>query len=205
MNESRANSVRHLEGLYTVVVGLGLSLSILNVVDPKLEGLPIRIDLLPYFISFLVTIIPFYHGALRHLYITYVEKEGKQVRNGALLADFVMLFIESCFFLGLAVLITKPLFFAWGLATLLLFDSVWGFTAHIGFSQDVKPKAEVRWALINLLTTAGLVIYFCLIDMVPIGASVQAGAKLAIGLIVISVLRTVIDYAVSWNFYYPSS
>ena len=205
MNESRANSVRHLEGLYTVVVGLGLSLAILNVVDAKLEGLPIRIDLLPYFVSFLVTIIPFYHGALRHLYITYVEKGGKQVRSGALLADFVMLFIESCLFLGLAMLITKPLFFAWGLTTLLALDTLWGFIAHIAFSQDVKPKAEVRWALINLLTTVVLVIYFCLIDMVPPGASVQGGPKLAIGLLVVSVLRTVIDYAVSWDFYYPSS
>ncbi|PKP58792.1 MAG: hypothetical protein CVT89_02260 [Candidatus Altiarchaeales archaeon HGW-Altiarchaeales-2] len=112
MNEAQANSVRNLENLYSVVVGLGLSIAILNLIDTTRGAVPIKLELVPFFLAFLVTIIPFYHGALRHLDTTYIEKGGKQIRTGALLFDFSILFIESCFFIGLAVLLPTPQFFA---------------------------------------------------------------------------------------------
>ncbi len=204
MSEAQANSVRNLENLYSVIVGLGLSLAIFNLIDTTRGAVPIKLELVPFFLAFLVTLIPFYHGALRHLDITYVEKGGKQVRTGALLADFSILFIESCFLLALAVLLPTPQFFAWGLATLLSIDTIWGFAAHIGFSQEVKPKAELRWALINLITTGVLVIYFGAIGIFPPTAGASE-PKLAIGILSVSVVRTVIDYALCWNFYYPSA
>jgi hypothetical protein len=120
-----------LENLYSVVVGLGLSLSIFNLIDTTRTPIPIKLELLPFFLAFIVTLIPFYHGALRHLDITYVEQGGKQVRNGALFADFAILFIEGCLLLALAVLLSTPQFFAWGLAALLAIDTIWGFAAHL--------------------------------------------------------------------------
>lgn len=204
MNEAQKNSVRNLENLYSIVVGLGLSLAIVNLIDSTRAPIPVKAELVPFFLAFLVTLIPFYHGALRHLDITYVEKGGKHVRSGALLADFAVLFIESCLLLALALLLPTPQFFAWGLAVLLAVDTIWAFSAHLAFSPDVKPKAETRWALLNLITTAVLTIYLVLIGALPPTPG-PGDAKLMIGILVVSCVRTVIDYALSWHVYYPSS
>jgi hypothetical protein len=46
--------------------------------------------------TFLIIIVPFYHGAVRHLFATYIEDGGsKRIKNGALLADFFLLFVEG--------------------------------------------------------------------------------------------------------------
>lgn len=197
MKESQANSVRNLENLYSTVVVLGLSLAVSRLVDTTKETVPIKLELLPFFVAFLFTLIPFYHGALRHLDFTYVEQGGRQVRKYALLIDFFCLFVESGLLLGLAIVLVKPSFFAWGLVTLLAVDTVWGMIAHLGFSQDVTPKPELRWSLINLVTAVLL--------SVIIPFSVNVGNRLPICISAISILRTAIDYWWCWDFYYPSS
>ncbi|PKP58791.1 MAG: hypothetical protein CVT89_02255 [Candidatus Altiarchaeales archaeon HGW-Altiarchaeales-2] len=89
------------------------------------------------------------------------------------------------------------------MAILLAIDTIWGFLAHIGFSQEEKPKTELRWAEINFFTVAVLFLYFSVIGVFPPTAGASEG-NLAIGILVISVVRTVIDYWLCWEFYYPS-
>lgn len=203
-SEAQANSVKNLESLYSVVVGLALSLGVFNLIDMTRGAIPLKLELVPFFLAFLVTLVPFYHGALRHLDVTYVEHGGKQVRTGALLADFSILFIQSCLLLALAVLLPTPQFFAWGFAILLGVDTVWAFAAHLAFSQEVKPKAEVRWAMINLITTGILLVSFVVIGLYPPTAG-PAEHRLTVSLLTVSVVRTVLDYTLCWDFYYPSA
>ena len=195
MKEAQKNSVRNLQNLYSIVAGLALSLSLYNLIDIYREGLPFKFELLPFFVSFLVTLIPFYHGALRHLDATYIEQDTRQVRGGALLADFVILFIESCILLSIAVLLPKPQFFAYGLVILFALDSIWGFIAHFVFSQVAKTKAEVRWALINIVTALTLSVCLIIISIF----------QLWIIILSVSVIRTVVDYVLCWEFYFPKS
>lgn len=204
MKEAQKNSVRNLQNLYSIVVALGLSLSIYSLIDTSLEGVPFKLELLPFFASFLVTLIPFYHGALRHLDATYVEHDGIKVRKGALLADFALLFIESCILLGLAVLLPTPQFFAWGLVALLALDTIWGFLVRLVFSQDVKPKPELRWALINLITLLVLSVSYVIIDIFPPVSGVGE-PKLWVIILLVSVIRTIVDYVLCWDFYFPKS
>ena len=203
MKEAQSNSVKHLEHLYSIVVGIGLSLAIYNLIDISSDNITFKFEFLPFFIAFLITLIPFYHGALRHLDITYIENGGKNVRTGALFIDFLALFIESCLLLALAVLLPKPIFFAWGLVALLAFDTLWAFIAHLGFTQDIKPKAELRWAIINLVTVIILSIYLTICNFVPTITYVS-NPKLSAGIIGFSLLRTVVDYIFCWRIYYPS-
>jgi heme/copper-type cytochrome/quinol oxidase subunit 4 len=204
VKEAQTNSVRNLQNLYSIVVGLGLSLSIYNLIDTSREGAPFKLELLPFFLSFLVTLIPFYHGALRHFDATYIEQDNRQVRGCALLADFVILFIESCLLLTLAVLLATPQFFAWGLVTLLALDCVWGFVAHKVFSQETKIKPELRWAIINLVTSVILSVCFIVIDIFPPAAGAGEPKLWAI-IFSVSVIRTIIDYVLCWDFYFPKS
>jgi hypothetical protein len=150
LSSPQESSVRSLANLYSVVIGVGLSLGIVNLVDAAKAPIPVKLGLLPYFVSYLVTLIPFYHGALRHLDATYVEEGGRQVRSGGLLLDFLVLFLESCLLLALAVLLPSPQLYAWGLVALLSVDIIWGFLAHVAFS---KAGAELKWAYINIATT----------------------------------------------------
>ncbi len=172
--------------------------------DASRAPIPLKVGLLPLFFSYLLTLIPFYHGALRHLDVTYVEKAGREVRSGALLADFLVLFLESCLLFSLAVLLPAPQLYAWGLAALLVVDTGWGFLAHIAFSQSGEHKAELRWALINLLTGGVLCVLLTVIGPFPPQADVTDG-KLGVIVLVISVGRSCMDYALNWHFYYPST
>jgi len=67
-----------------VLVGLALAGAVTNLIG-KEQQVPIRSSLLPYFIAYLFTLVPFYHGALRHLDATYIEDNETDVRPGALM------------------------------------------------------------------------------------------------------------------------
>lgn len=206
MNEARTNSVRNLEYLYTTVVAVALSLSIYNLIDTTRGSAPFKLELLPIFFALLVTLIPFYHGALRHLDITYIEEGGKHVRKGALLVDFSALFIESCLFVVLAAFVPRPIYFAWGLVVLLAFDTVWGVTAYLGFSREGRLKPERTWALINFVAVIVISIYLVVLDFMPSAEiAYVSDLKLSVGLLGFSLVRTVIDYIFCWNTYYPSA
>ena len=200
MESPQTSSVRNLETLYSVVIGLGLSLGITNLVDANRAPIPLRLGLLPYFASYLVTLIPFYHGALRHLDATYIEKGGKQARSGALLLDFLVLFIESCLFFALAVLLPSPQLYAWGLVSLLSVDIVWGFLAHVAFSN---AGSELKWAYINLITVVLLSVVLILLGAFPPSAGAADG-NLAVVVLIVSLGRSAVDYGLNWHVYYPS-
>ena len=73
MEKPQDNSVKNLEHLYTTVVAVALSLAIYQLIDTTGGKIQFRLELVWCFLTFLVTLIPFYHGALRHLDITYIE------------------------------------------------------------------------------------------------------------------------------------
>lgn len=194
------SSVRNLGALYSVVVGVALAFAMESVIDPAAVGSPFQWHLLPLFFVLVVTLIPFYHGALRHLDVTYVEHGGKDVRAGALLADFLLLFLEGSLFVALAVLMARPEVFAWTFVALLVLDTIWGFTAHLAFSKHPVLKAEARWAIINAVAVAVLILFLILIGAYPPGVPPTAPG-LEVGLLMIALVRTVLDYMASWEFY----
>ena len=200
MAEARRNSVQQLAELYNVVIGVALSIAIYNSVDASARPLPIKSTTIINVATFITIIVPFYHGAVRHLFATYVEEGGsKRIKNGALLADFFLLFLEGCLFVMLASVLTEPVTFGWVLVALLVFDSVWGFLAGLAFTGAQAQHAERTWALINVVTAALLSV--CLILFEPMFVSKPLLSEA--GLFVIIALRTIVDYVLCWNFYFP--
>ncbi|MBK9067349.1 MAG: hypothetical protein IPL76_10780 [Gemmatimonadetes bacterium] len=53
----------------------------------------------------MATLFPFYHGALRHLDDAYLENENHHIKRGALIFDFLLLFLHAMCFVVLALLI----------------------------------------------------------------------------------------------------
>jgi hypothetical protein len=200
MSEARKNSVSQLAELYNVVVGVALSISIYNVIDQNAKAIPLHLDYVTNLASILVLMIPFYHGAMRHLFATYVEDGGStRIKDGALLADFVLLFLEGCLFVMIGSLISSTTKMMWVIVTLLLLDSVWGFLAWLAFTGAQAQQAERKWAYINVGAAAVVIVIMIFAGDVirnnPLGAQ--------LGLLTVLTVRSIIDYASSWNFYFP--
>src|SRR5262249_25897952 len=197
----RENSVRQLAELYNVVVGVSLSLAITNIIDTNAETIPLKWDVLLNFLSFVVIIIPFHQGAVRHLFATYVEHSGSsRIKRGALALDFLLLFFEACIFVSLSLLIAKTQLFVNILIGLLIVDSVWGLLAYLAFTGAQAQLAEKKWATINLIAIAALFVFS------KFGPSLLGGwgYEMQQLIFVTCVLRTIADYITSWDFYYPT-
>jgi hypothetical protein len=198
----RENSVKQLSEFYNVVTGVALALAITKLIDPALEKWPVRTDLLLNFGTFLLVIIPFHQGAVRHLFATYVEGGGsKRITRGALAIDFLLLFLNACVFVGLAQLIEKTNLFVIALIVLLCIDCIWGALTFITLSGAQAQTAEKYWSLINLIAAA--VITLATIFGPPLVGGWGTDMKIAI--FVICFIRTAVDYYICWDFYYPTT
>lgn len=199
MGRARENSVRNLQTLYSIVVVLALESAIAALIDPDRDGLPIRVELVPPLLTFLVTVIPFYHGALRHLDDHYLEQEGRHVREGALFVDFLLLFLEGGIFFAMVALAAKPSLFAYAYFMLLLADILWSFIFLLALSRKVSREfAAYTWSLVNFggsIAVLAFLIVAAFLSFPP--------AVLAWGVLIIAVLKTAADYTFSWKHYFP--
>src|SRR5690349_19220544 len=98
VNEKREKAVKSLVALYTVVMGVALSLAVRGLIDERGGLETVTLPDLLLFVAFVGTLFPFFHGALRHLDDAYVENKNANVREGALVVDFVLLFIHALAF-----------------------------------------------------------------------------------------------------------
>jgi hypothetical protein len=198
-NKPIARSVKNLQNLYTVVIGLSLATGIQQIIDFSNSGFPIHFSMLPQFFAYLALVVPVYHGAMRHLDIAHIENEGKPL---ALVFDFFILFIEGCFFLLLAGLVPLLHKFFFVLLSLLIIDVIWAAIANFGFANSKDDQKATRtWGLMNLITCGLLVLVYLYCD--SLDSSKPADYYLKISIMVIVVIRSVIDYCLCWNLYYP--
>jgi hypothetical protein len=140
--------------------------------------------------ALLITLIPFYHGALRHLDEQYAGTAVRGAR-GFVLVDFLILFLESCLFLALAIASARPDVFVSLFLALLGLDVVWVLltTRFLTNESDLAPQR--MWRNINLIAALGL-----LIPSFTLGSCTLSYVVLAI-----ATVRTGADYAFTWSFY----
>ncbi len=195
------NSIRSLVNLYTVVIGTALYSAVTGVIDTT-KGLgsptPTSVCL---FLSFVATLFPFVHGAVRHLDDAYLENQNTNIKDGALVIDFVLLFFHALAFLVLSMLLKKPNHFAWGLIVVLAIDVIWGVFTYFGASSRNTGSAEFRWAVINFVSIAIGAIYMVTNEIYL--ADVIDPIKLAVPILFIAIIRTVCDYSWCRSFYFP--
>ena len=200
-NKRMENSIRSLTNIYTVVIGAALTLAVTGVVDST-KGLEAATTTsVCLFIAFIATLFPFVHGAIRHLDDVYLENPNVQIRDGALVIDFVLLFFHALAFLVLSLLLNKPNHFAWGLEAILSIDIVWGAFAYFAASTNRKNIAEFKWFVINLVTVGIGAIYLISNDINL--AEIAEPVKLAVPILFITIIRSLADYVWCRDFYFP--
>lgn len=201
-NKKKENSVRSLINLYTVVMGVALSLAITNTIDTKIGLQSITLSSSLLFAAFLVTLFPFYHGALRHLDDAYIENNNVHIKDGALVIDILLLLLHGIGFVVLSIVIAHPNHFAWALIALLLIDIIWGVFVHYGSSSQEAHVAEWKWAIINFVFV-GFVASYLLYQEIFLSQMLDP-LKLAFPLAIVCIIRTLADYIWGKDFYFPN-
>lgn len=202
-NKKLENSVRGLVNLYTVVIGAALSLAVARAIDVNAGLTSIGIVPVLLFVCFVVTLFPFFHGALRHLDDAFIENDSPNIKTGALIIDFALLFLHALAFVVLSQLLQQPSHFAWLLIIVLLIDVIWGIFAHFGSSSSSELSAESKWTTINFIFVAVVATYL-------IGNDIYLDhkgdtLKLPMLLAIACVLRSTIDYVWCKDLYFPKS
>jgi len=195
------NSVRSLVNLYTVVIGVALSLAVVQLVNINVGLRAITVPLLLLFAAFIATLFPFYHGALRHLDDAYIENNHNNIKDGALVIDFILLFIHGLAFVVLSLLLSKPSEFAWVLLALLSIDVIWGLFTHFAASSMRVLTAELKWSLINIVFVGFWIWYLVAHNYYFV--DLQKPILLAIPIAFTCILRTIADYLWCRSFYFP--
>lgn len=200
--EARSNSVKQLCDLYRVVIAIAVGLAFHNIIDELGTPIPVKLDQIVTFLALIVTVIPFFHGAVRHLFATYVEHGGStQIKNWAILIDYYLLFMEGGLFVALASTLGDTKAFLVILTLLLSLDCVWGILATIGFAGSRSQKAEIKWAVINFFAASVLL---ALLLFAPVLSQLGlTDNHLQWVILLIASVRTMVDYGVNLAFYCP--
>lgn len=212
----RKNSVDKLFFLYTVLCAFSLE----KVAEQVLEA-PVgaRLGVWMLMAALVVTLVPFFHGALRHVHDTFEEEFPPPTRVAALLVAFGLLFVQAFFFYALARAALEPPRFAGMLAALLAVDIVYGLLTGTnalkpflpGMGDAVRglfrflrrPKGrrhhpELTWVYNNVVFLVPLGIVWRMAH----GDSLE-GAALPASILGLALTRTVADYWLNWAFYFP--
>lgn len=186
-------SIDTLQRVYAIIIALAVNEGIKRTF---LKGGAGELELtkahIPEFIAFIFTSVPFVHGMNRHLdnTLTLIRKKEKRKWFGVLIMDFSVFMFESCLIFLLAASVISGIFFFKLLMVLLLVDLVWTIVIW-----SVTKTVVWQWALVNGVTVVlgCLLIYFRWLEPPVINYVLMA----------IAILRTIGDYLLSWDFYFP--
>jgi len=202
-------SVESLERLYAVVVGLAITVAIHKLLFDEKGNLyswydqatqtyvlwNVLLDRLPALLAFIFSIVPFFHGMNRHLDRIYVERDVPLNKEGFLVVDFFVFFMESCLLVAFGSLVGSKDDAFIALLLLLALDALWAVATH-GIHYGAISPSTIRWGYINGVAIVILLfVYFSNLFSI--------GPRRTWALSAVAILRTVFDYVVCWRFYFP--
>lgn len=181
-------SLSGLKTVYSVVIALSVTEAIKSIFDIEVykNTYGINLELLPTFIIFIITLIPFYQGANK--YLSEILKDKNHKASFGRIIDFVFFFSESLFFYWIALLINEKILFFQIMIILLILDVLWLFTV-LCFNKDLFSKIK-WWCILNFILVFLLLSLFCM-NYYNIHV-----------LLLIFIIRTSCDYFCTWKFYW---
>jgi hypothetical protein len=194
-------NVKILENFYTFLVGFALTQATMKLADTWIStGLNEAIlgEVILY-ASLLVTIVPFYQGMHRFLYVTHVVRpiEKPDSCSSPILLDVWAFLLMSCILFAMGRFLDDPTTFFYLWSSLLCLDILWTTIVW-----KVQKSRNPIWAWNNLLWLILAWLYWATVHLVCL-APPAATKLLPYGFVFFEVLRTVRDYKVNWNFYFP--
>ena len=174
---------------WAIVLALALVEAFKTVVE---EGKFIHWNGLYSLCSFLLLILPFYQGMNRYLLVTYGDVAALPTSGPFLVSAEFM--VESALFFVLSRTLRPEEWqhFYWVVVVLLVFDSIW-------WILRAPPHATIQgWTILNLVTSIFILALLLLGRRLPYQPHLPAAIGTAAMLV-----RTIIDYWVSWSLFFP--
>jgi len=203
------STISSLKEIVTIVSGLSVTNALVQLITPtSTTAIPslqsISTQTLLLFLLLVLNIIRFYHGNMRHLDTTYTAELGKgssgdlrlSGRN-RLAVDFFVIFLQSLIFATLSFLFRTPTEFFFLFAMLLVVDVVWFLSAYQLTTDRKAFEHQRRWTLNNTVAVIALLVF------IGIGTNFTPSAYVYT-LSAIIALNTLVDFYISWEFYFPT-
>jgi hypothetical protein len=199
-SEAIVSSIDSLKAVYTVLLALSLGEAFSQLVksSPTKAERVIQWDRALNLVPFLLLIIPFIQGMDRYFFVVYKTTSRPISYGGHLLGDCIVFTLEGSLFFVLARSLSKDRWqrFYGTVISLLALDAVWGLTVFWRF----HPPAVLSWIILDALTLV-LISAVCFFRAKnPNNSTWKPTCCLLIILV-----RTILDYILSWNFYFPPS
>jgi hypothetical protein len=198
-------TVETLQRFYSVIIAIALTsglakfITALEFSDSTLES----VSLVALGIAFLSTVVPFYHGMERHLYITHILEPtvGKGGKPIPLLVDILAFIGEGGILFAMGRKLDQPIAFLPLWTALLIVDITWTLIVW-----RVERGTRPIWARNNF-------IWLCIAWAIWLGSPwilMKTGVSLPnqipvmVWLIaLVEIGRSVTDYKENWGFYFP--
>jgi uncharacterized membrane protein len=198
MDDAIWATVEYLREIFVVVLALAVCDAFAQLVahqDDESRKRTIRTEAVVGLVAFLFLLFPFYHGMARYLYNTYrIAETRPQPYSRYLLADAACFTIEAGFFFVMARSLRHEQWrrFYATVVGILIVDILWGILAWQTHSPEVVP-----WLTLNIVAVP---VFLGLLKFIKEEQSWLASG-LGLGLMI---LRTTLDYLLSWGLYFPS-
>jgi hypothetical protein len=200
MDDAIWASVDYLRQIFAIILALAVTEAFRQFIADRAETPSepaVRRDAIWGLISFLFLLFPFYHGMARYLYDNYrVASSRPQPYSHFLLFDVVAFTVESALFfvMSRSIRLQQWRRFYVSVVAVLVIDTVWGTVAWRTHSPQVGP-----WLLLNIIF---LPVFIAILLLSKPNSKLEKAAPYVAALLM--VLRTVLDYALSWKLYFPS-
>lgn len=198
-NTVRRETAGHLRTLYTIGAGLSGAVAMERLItdDNDFSEPHLVVVALLLVVAFVATLIPFFHGSMRHMDTAWDEEVAPS--GGLMMFDFVFLFVQTLLYFVVADLTRSPTWFTVALFILLATDVLWLSTRRLlqRRSTNRKSNAPITWAWVNLPTIAMLALL-----LLVNSAGWLNDVSLAVAVTMVAVTRTVVDYKLSSEFYF---
>ena len=194
-----------LERAYAFLISLALTqgarqLLGKSLVESKLSDWPCmpNLNAICLFVALAITIIPFYHGANKHLDEVYrFYPPSKPPAPRRLLSEFLLLFIEAVLFFFLADFIHYPYRFSAVVVALFVTDCLWSWF-WVKRSPTQESRQQVRiWFRLSFWAGLSVLATLLIFRLFPISAWWLGPAVL-----VVLAIRTLVDYLVNAKRYF---
>jgi hypothetical protein len=191
------STVDNLQRAFTIVLALSLGEAFKQFVADKAvkpEDRTIHWDRLIALIAFLLLLFPFYQGMDRYFYNVYRTQSRPSPYSLYLAIDCLMFTLESSllFVMSRALPLVQWRRFYIAVLIILSADAIWGTIAWLTHTPSIS-----RWVVLDLVS---IPVFFVILLVFRLPTS-RWGPALSL---IVMLIRTIIDYWMYWDFYFPS-
>ena len=202
-NKAVEASIKTLENFYSFLISFALTQGTLKLLLTWQSDQSWRsVGATVLYVSFLITLVPFYQGMNRFLFETHVVRplEKPAARSSPMLFDIWAFLLMASLLFVMGWSITSPYIFFYAWSALLALDIIWTTLVWI-----IQGSRKPIWAINNLAWLgcgwAYWVILYALSGVPSFDKAVLA--TLIYGFVVVEVVRSIMDYRINWKFYFP--